>query len=58
VRRTEARSAGIDRPDGVSRTFQVSLYKVEPSKSVFARNLFAKDRDRAALTDEVMECWP
>ena len=35
VRRTEARSAGINRPAGVTRTFQVSLYKVEPSKAVF-----------------------
>jgi hypothetical protein len=58
VRRTEARSAGIDRPNGVTRTFQVSLYKVEPSKSVFACNLLSKDRDRSALIDEVVEGWP
>jgi hypothetical protein len=50
VRRTEARSAEIERPDGVARSFQVSLNKVEPSKSVLARNLLAKDDARAALS--------
>jgi hypothetical protein len=58
MRRAEARSAGIDRPAGVARSFHVSLYKVEPSKSVFARNLLAKDDWRAALADEVVERWP
>ena len=52
VRRTEARSAGIDRPDGVTRSFQVSLYSVEPSKPVTARNLFAKHHVRSALVNE------
>lgn len=58
VRRTDARRAEIDRPEGVARSFQVSVYKVEPSKSVFARNLLTKDDWRAALPDEVMECGP
>jgi len=56
--RAEARSAGIDRPAGVTRAFQVSLYKVEPSKAVFACNLFAKHCDRSALFDEMEERGP
>jgi hypothetical protein len=58
VRSTDARSAGIDRPAGVSRSFQVSLYKVEPSEAVLACNLFSNDDWRAALRDEPMEGWP
>jgi hypothetical protein len=58
VRRTEPRSAGIDRPDGVARTFQVSVYSVEPSESVLARNLLAKDCDRSTLRDETEELGP
>ena len=49
---------GIDRPEGIALSFQVSLYKVEPSEAVFACNLFAKDMLRSALADEVEECWP
>jgi hypothetical protein len=52
VRRPEARSAGINRPDGVTLSFQVSVNKVEPSESVVTRNLFAKDKLRARLADE------
>jgi hypothetical protein len=58
VGRAEARSAGIDRPDGVARSFQVSLYKVEPVKTVLACNLLAKDDWRAALFDEIVEVGP
>lgn len=58
VRRTDARSAEIDRPDGVTRCFHISVYKVEPSKSVLARNLFAKDDWRLALPNEVVESRP
>ncbi len=58
MRRAEARSAGIDRPDGVARAFQVSVYKVEPTEAVLACNLFAKDCVRAALRDEVEEGRP
>jgi hypothetical protein len=58
VRCAEARSAGIDRSAGVARSFQVSLYKVEPTKAVFARNLFSKHNLRSALDDEMVEGWP
>jgi hypothetical protein len=58
VRRAEARSAEIERPDGVTRSFHVSLNKVEPSKSVLARNLLAKDDARSALFNEIMERRP
>lgn len=58
VRRADARSAEIDRPDGVSLSFQVVLYKVEPSKAVLARNLLAKDDARVELADEVMPVRP
>jgi hypothetical protein len=58
VRCTDARSAQIGSPAGVTRSFQVSLYKVEPLKAVFARNLLAKDDGRAALADEPVECGP
>jgi hypothetical protein len=34
------------------------LYKVEPLKAVFARNLFAKDNWRSALADETVEIRP
>jgi hypothetical protein len=58
VRRADARSAEIDRPAGVARCFQVSVYKVDPTKAVFACNLFTKDNVRSALADEVVEDWP
>lgn len=43
VRRADARSAQICNPDGVTRVFQVSAYKVEPRESVLTRNLLAKN---------------
>lgn len=58
VRRTDARSAQIGRPDGVLRAFQVSPNKVEPSEAVFARNLLSKHNWRPALRQEVKERWP
>jgi hypothetical protein len=58
VRRPDARSAQINRPAGVARSFQVSVYKVEPTEAVLARNLLAKDDWRAALADEVEEGRP
>lgn len=58
MRRTDARSAGIHSPAGVARRFHVSLYKVEPCKAVTACNLLAKDCDRPALADEVVESGP
>jgi hypothetical protein len=58
MRRADARSAEIDRPAGVARSFQVSLYKVEPSEAVLARNLLAKDDGRATLLDEPVKGRP
>lgn len=58
MRRTDARRADIDRRAGVTRSFQVRLNKVEPSESIFARNLLAKDTDRAALCDEIVQERP
>jgi hypothetical protein len=34
MRRADARSAQISRPDGVARSFHVSAYKVEPPEAV------------------------
>jgi hypothetical protein len=53
MRRADARRAGIRRPDGVALSFQVRLYKVEPTETVRARYLFAKDDCRAELPDEM-----
>jgi hypothetical protein len=58
VRATEARSAQITRPEGVTRSFQVSRYEIEPAKAVFARNLLSNADWRAALADEPMEVGP
>jgi hypothetical protein len=52
VERADARSAQINRPDGVVRCLQISRNTIEPSKSIRARNLFTKDDCRAALADE------
>lgn len=55
-----ARSAEINRPDGVALSFHVSVNKVEPSKSVRGRNLLTKDKDisRLACLDEVEPVGP
>ena len=53
VRGSEARSAEIDRPAGVSRVIQVRLNNVEPSERVIVCNLFAKEDVRATLLDEL-----
>lgn len=58
VRGTEARRAKIEDPAGVTRCFQVSLNKVEPSEAVLGRNLFAKKALRSALLDEVEQERP
>ncbi len=52
VRGTDARSAQICRPDGVARTFQVSVNSVEPREAVRTRNLLANDDCRSAGGDE------
>jgi hypothetical protein len=58
VRGSDARSAQIDRPAGVSRVIQVRLNKVEPSESVNGRNLLAKANERSSCLDEPKELWP
>jgi len=58
MRRPEARSRQTNRPDGVTFSFQVSLNKVEPAVADRSFNLLTKDRDRAALLDELEPGWP
>jgi hypothetical protein len=58
VRRTDARSAQIRRPDGVTASFQISENNVEPPEAILARNLLSKDDWRATLCDECEPCWP
>jgi len=58
VRRPDARSAQIGGPDGISTVFQISAYSGEPLTSILARNLFSKDRWRAALGDELVKSGP
>jgi hypothetical protein len=58
VRRPEARSAQISRPDGVARSFHVSAYSIEPLQSRLARNLLAKHDWRLFVADEVSEIRP
>ena len=58
VRRADARSAQIERPDGVTRAFQVRLNKVEPRKCVLACNLLAKDDARASESNEMKPGGP
>src|SRR5690606_22919432 len=52
VRRTDARSAQIGGPEGISHCFQVSTYSGEPFTSISARNLLSKDNWGSALVDE------
>lgn len=52
MRRSDARSREIERPDGVADSFQISENKVEPILPVLARNLFTKESCRSALSDE------
>lgn len=58
MRRAEARSAEIERRDGVTLAFQVSVYSVEPCKAVRARNLLSNDDARSALLNELKPGWP
>src|SRR3990167_884494 len=58
VWRPEARSAQIRRPDGVTRSSQITRNNVEPSESVVRRNLLAKNCVRAALSNEPEPCRP
>ena len=58
VRRPDARSAQICRPDGVALSFQVSANNFEPREASSARNLLAKHDWRAALADEAEPLGP
>jgi hypothetical protein len=58
VRRTDARSAEIDRCKGVCRFFHVSVHMVEPVECIRTCNLLTKDDARAALADETVPDWP
>jgi hypothetical protein len=58
VRGADARSAQIRRPDGVTLSFQVIVYKVKPGKGKRARNLLSSKNWRAALADEAEELGP
>jgi hypothetical protein len=53
VWRADTVCSQYDRPDGVTRAFQVVAYKVEPTFGNCATNLLAKDSLRAALADEI-----
>ena len=52
VRSTDARSAQICRPDGVTHSLQVMRNSVEPQSAISTRNLLSKHDCRAALADE------
>lgn len=58
MRSADARRAEIERPAGVTRSFQVSLYKVEPAEPILARNLLSKEDWRAADLDEAEPIGP
>ena len=58
VRRTDARSAQIGGPAGISHCFQVKANSGEPLPSKFRRNLFSKDCWRFALGDECVKSGP
>ena len=53
VRRTDPRSAEIKRPDGVARSFQVSVNKVEPREAKFRTNLLPQDDWRPDCSNEL-----
>jgi len=58
VRRAEAASRKIDRPDGVIKRFERYENIVEPACPNRSINLLTKDRCRAALADEPMPMRP
>jgi hypothetical protein len=58
VRRADARSAAIFRPDGVSRSFQVRAYKVEPPETVLGSDLLAEDDFRPGVLNEPVPVGP
>jgi hypothetical protein len=58
VRRSDARSAQIGSPAGISQFFQVSANSSEPLSPIRARNLLSKDDCRTALGDEIVKSGP
>ena len=56
--RADAVCAQYGVPDGVTDSFQVCLYSIDPTVLNRARNLFAKDVLRAALRDKPEEVGP
>jgi hypothetical protein len=58
VRRSDARSAQIGSPAGISQLFQVKPNSGEPLSPILARNLLSKHRCRSALGDEVVKSGP
>jgi hypothetical protein len=58
VRRIDGASRNIDRPAGVTVSFQVRSNSVEPTIASLARNLFSHDDMGPAGTDEAMKVRP
>jgi len=58
MRSATARSWEIERPNGVTRSLQVSEYKVEPSEAVLACHLFTNDDRGSTGGDEAEPLWP
>ena len=58
MRRAAAVCSQYDRPTGVTFSFQVCRYSIEPTFANRATNLLAKDMLRSALTDEIEEYRP
>jgi hypothetical protein len=58
VVRTRAVCAQYRRPAGVTFSFQVCEYTIEPTEPDSVFNLFAKHNDRAALPDKPEEFGP
>jgi hypothetical protein len=56
--RADAVCAKYRRPAGVTFTFQVCTYSIEPTMPNRACNLFSNNRCRSALADEIEESWP
>jgi hypothetical protein len=58
VRSADARSAQIDRPCGVARSFQISAYTVEPGETCSACHLLANDDRRPDGCDQAVHLGP
>jgi hypothetical protein len=58
VRGSNARSAQICGPAGISQCFQISANSGEPFASILARNLLSKDDWRRALSDKAVKSGP